>query len=59
MKHSLVCTLRGLGLAFALTSLGAQAQAPIQATQVPGYHRLAVGDYEVTALFDGYNVSDP
>jgi glyoxylase-like metal-dependent hydrolase (beta-lactamase superfamily II) len=24
-------------------------------TQAPGYFRLAVGDYEVTALFDGYN----
>jgi len=53
MKHSLVCTLRGFGLALVLTSAGAQAQAPIQANQVPGYYRLAVGDYEVTALFDG------
>ncbi|WP_347911940.1 MBL fold metallo-hydrolase [Pseudomonas grandcourensis] len=59
MKHSLVCILRGFGLAFVLTSVGVQAQAPIQATQVPGYYRLAVGDYEVTALFDGYNDLSP
>ncbi|RJX82588.1 MBL fold metallo-hydrolase [Pseudomonas sp. LS-2] len=32
------------------------AQAPQQVRQqVPGYYRLAVGEYEVTALFDGYN----
>jgi glyoxylase-like metal-dependent hydrolase (beta-lactamase superfamily II) len=60
MKHSLVCTLSGFGLALALTSVGALAQAPTQvATQVPGYYRLAVGDYEVTALFDGYNDLSP
>ncbi|KQN42234.1 MBL fold metallo-hydrolase [Pseudomonas sp. Leaf48] len=59
MKHSLVCTLRVLSLAFVLTSVGAQAQAPIQGTQVPGFYRLAVGDYEVTALFDGYNDLSP
>lgn len=23
-------------------------------TQVPGYHRLMVGDFEVTALYDGF-----
>ncbi|BBP53121.1 MBL fold metallo-hydrolase [Pseudomonas sp. St386] len=59
MKHSLACTLRGAGLALALTSLGALAQAPLQGTQVPGYYRLTVGDYEVTALFDGYNDLSP
>ncbi|WP_277591359.1 MBL fold metallo-hydrolase [Pseudomonas chlororaphis] len=59
MTHSLLCTLRGAALALALTSLGAQAQAPVQGTQVPGYYRLAVGDYEVTALFDGYNDLSP
>ncbi|MBV7476587.1 MBL fold metallo-hydrolase [Pseudomonas sp. PDM31] len=59
MKHSLVCTLRVLSLAFVLTSVGVQAQAPIQGTQVPGFYRLAVGDYEVTALFDGYNDLSP
>lgn len=61
MKHSLVCAI---GLAVALASGISSAQAPAQApaqvgTQVPGYFRLAVGDYEVTALFDGYNDLSP
>ncbi|WP_334597566.1 MBL fold metallo-hydrolase [Pseudomonas alvandae] len=59
MKRSLVRTLRGAGLALALASAVAMAQAPLQGTQVPGYYRLAVGDYEVTALFDGYNDLSP
>ncbi|MGE1175383.1 MBL fold metallo-hydrolase [Pseudomonas sp. BW7P1] len=37
----------------------ALAQAPQVGTQVPGYFRLALGDYEVTALFDGYNDLSP
>ncbi len=37
----------------------AMAQAPQVGTQVPGYFRLALGDYEVTALFDGYNDLSP
>ncbi len=48
-------------LAFALT-LGAAlvpaapalAEAPAVRTQVPGYYRLAVGDMEITALYDGF-----
>jgi glyoxylase-like metal-dependent hydrolase (beta-lactamase superfamily II) len=57
MKHSLVCAI---GLAVALASGISSAQAPAQVgTQVPGYFRLAVGDYEVTALFDGYNDLSP
>lgn len=44
------------GLSLALCAPLAMAQAPAQQkTQVAGYFRLAVGDYEVTALFDGYN----
>jgi glyoxylase-like metal-dependent hydrolase (beta-lactamase superfamily II) len=31
----------------------AQAGAPMQKTQAPGFYRLMVGDFEVTALFDG------
>lgn len=30
------------------------AEAPAVKTQVPGYYRLNIGDYEVTALYDGY-----
>jgi glyoxylase-like metal-dependent hydrolase (beta-lactamase superfamily II) len=57
MKHSLVCTL---GLAVALASGFSMAAVPAQVgTQAPGYFRLAVGDYEVTALFDGYNDLSP
>jgi len=39
----------------ALTPLSASA-APVakQQTQVPGYYRMALGDFEVTALYDGY-----
>jgi glyoxylase-like metal-dependent hydrolase (beta-lactamase superfamily II) len=37
-----------------LSGFGAQA-APVQVKpQVPGYYRYAVGDFEVTALYDGY-----
>jgi glyoxylase-like metal-dependent hydrolase (beta-lactamase superfamily II) len=57
MKHSVVGTL---GLAVALASGISMAAAPAQVgTQAPGYFRLAVGDYEVTALFDGYNDLSP
>lgn len=42
----------GLGMAFALT-LPALAAAPQQKSQAPGYYRLALGAFEVTALNDG------
>ena len=49
-----------VALAVALCSGVALAQAPAQQkAQVPGFFRLAVGDYEVTALFDGYNDLSP
>ena len=47
--------LRSL-LAAALLGLAAHAafaEAPMVRTQAPGYHRLTVGDFEVTALSDG------
>lgn len=60
MPLSLSPLIRGLGLSLLLASSAAMAQAPAQQkTQVPGYFRLAVGDYEVTALFDGYNDLSP
>lgn len=31
----------------------AQAAGPLQKTQAPGYHRMMLGDFEVTALSDG------
>ena len=30
-----------------------QAEAPMQKTQAPGYYRMMLGQFEVTALFDG------
>jgi glyoxylase-like metal-dependent hydrolase (beta-lactamase superfamily II) len=38
---------------FMALSTVAHAQAPQARTQVPGYYRMALGDFEVTALFDG------
>jgi len=42
------------GLVAALVLVGAaQAAAPQLKTQAPGYHRMMLGDFEVTALSDG------
>ena len=38
---------------FLLGSSLAVAEAPQQKTQVPGYYRLMLGQFEVTALYDG------
>jgi hypothetical protein len=50
-----------LALALASASLAAIVAPPARATappqqrtQVPGYYRMALGDFEVTALYDGY-----
>jgi len=48
--------LRGIGAALAiilLTGAAAQASAPLQKAQAPGYYRMMLGDFEVTALSDG------
>lgn len=50
-------TLTALTLALAsclLPQAPAFAEAAPITTQVPGYYRMAVGDMEVTALYDGY-----
>ncbi len=47
-----------LGLTLFSTAVFAQPPAQVK-TQAPGYFRLAVGDYEVTALYDGYNDLSP
>src|ERR1017187_2181484 len=36
-----------------LASAAAHASAPLQKTQAPGYYRLMLGDFEITALSDG------
>lgn len=45
----------GLCLSFA----AAHAAAPQLKTQVPGWYRTMVGDFEVTALYDGFIDIDP
>ncbi|WP_416759772.1 MBL fold metallo-hydrolase [Roseateles sp. So40a] len=42
-----------LGLALALSAAGVSAAAPQVKTQAPGYYRLMLGDFEITALSDG------
>ena len=48
-------TPRGLGAAIALCLLGtaAQAGAPLVKTQAPGFYRMTLGEFEITALSDG------
>ncbi|HYG41409.1 MAG TPA: MBL fold metallo-hydrolase, partial [Bordetella sp.] len=56
-------TLGALSLcAAALLACGtspALATAPIQTAQAPGFYRMALGDFVVTALYDGYVDLDP
>lgn len=37
-----------------ITSAAAYAKAPLQKTQVPGYYRVMIGQFEITALYDGF-----
>jgi glyoxylase-like metal-dependent hydrolase (beta-lactamase superfamily II) len=52
-RHALLAALL---LALPLTAPVASQAAPVakQQTQAPGYYRMAVGNLEVTALYDGY-----
>ncbi|AWK88414.1 MBL fold metallo-hydrolase [Azospirillum thermophilum] len=49
------------GLAATVLPSGPAAAEPPQQqrTQVPGYYRMALGEFEVTALYDGYIDLDP
>ena len=38
---------------FALALTGAYAAVPLVKTQAPGYYRMMLGEFEVTALLDG------
>ena len=54
--------LRNIAMALAVTLLcgaAAQAAAPQQKSQAPGYHRMMLGDIEVTALSDGTFQMEP
>lgn len=42
-----------LGLAAALTAVSALAAAPAVKTSAPGYYRMMLGEFEITALNDG------
>lgn len=54
--HVRAAMIAGLLIAVAGPS---SAGAPAQKTQVPGYYRMALGDIEITALFDGATQLDP
>ncbi len=45
--------IRSVALALTLTTASTWANAPKQHFQAPGFYRLALGDFEVTALNDG------
>jgi glyoxylase-like metal-dependent hydrolase (beta-lactamase superfamily II) len=49
MRFALALTTMSLALA----AFGAQAAAPQIKTQAPGYYRMMLGDFEITALNDG------
>jgi glyoxylase-like metal-dependent hydrolase (beta-lactamase superfamily II) len=55
-------SLRGVAMTLAVTllfSAAAAASAPQQKTQAPGYERMMLGEFEVTALSDGTFQMDP
>lgn len=56
IKSAIAVSLLGAGLAFApaasLVSVAAAA-APMAKTQAPGFYRMVLGDFEVTAISDG------
>ncbi|WP_448206113.1 MBL fold metallo-hydrolase [Azospirillum sp. sgz302134] len=61
MTLSRLAALRGALLALALAVPAVSVVAPAQAaapaqqrTQAPGFYRMGLGDFEVTALYDGY-----
>ena len=56
LRHQLTCVLLSTALvagAASLSSAPAQARAPMVHTSAPGYYRVMVGSFEVTALSDG------
>jgi glyoxylase-like metal-dependent hydrolase (beta-lactamase superfamily II) len=71
LKESVSMKLRGvqagwlITIAYAITSVclatAASAGGPMQKSQAPGYYRVMLGDFEVTALSDGtlgFNVQE-
>ena len=61
MKSTLTWTRRLVCGALVMLAGVALGSAPMQKTQAPGYYRMMLGDFEVTALSDGtfsFNVKD-
>lgn len=62
LRHGLQSVLLGLSVGILSTlQVGHADAAPVakQHTQVPGFYRMALGDFEVTALYDGFVDLDP
>ena len=66
-SHLFAATRRAM-LALAMAGAAFAAMTPVsvhaapppqQRTQVPGFYRMALGDFEITALYDGYIDLDP
>ncbi|HQE40785.1 MAG TPA: MBL fold metallo-hydrolase, partial [Zoogloea sp.] len=53
IRHRLTALALAFGASF-VPFAPASAEAPAIHTQAPGYYRAAVGDLEITALYDGY-----
>ncbi|GBG01397.1 MBL fold metallo-hydrolase [Azospira sp. I13] len=53
LRRSVFAVFTALSAASLFLPPLAQAEAPQVQTQVPGYYRTQLGDFEVTALFDG------
>jgi glyoxylase-like metal-dependent hydrolase (beta-lactamase superfamily II) len=53
MIRSLILVAALAALSLFLPAALVQAQAPMVGTQVPGYYRMQLGQFEITALYDG------
>jgi glyoxylase-like metal-dependent hydrolase (beta-lactamase superfamily II) len=53
LKRLIQVAVVGVAAFLGFTSLG-RAAAPMAKTQVPGYYRMMVGQFEITALADGW-----
>ena len=53
LRRSAIATLIAAGSVVLLAPATASAAAPLVKTSAPGYYRMMLGDFEVTALSDG------
>lgn len=54
IRRSLTALAIAVGASLLPFAAPAHAEAPAVGTQVPGYYRMALGQLEITALYDGY-----